>query len=89
MYLPDDLHRYLAREASVRGTSMAEVAREAISEYRARRAAEETTGASALMGCLTDDLPDTDLASEVDEGLAEYYGVGGRWEQDSGLCGHS
>ncbi len=89
MYLPDDMHRYLAREASERGTSMAEVAREAIAEYRSRRAAEVGVGASALVGCVTDDLPDTDLASQVDEGLAEYFGAGGEWEEGSGLCERS
>lgn len=89
MYLPDEMHRYLAREASERGTSMAEVAREAIAEYRARRTAEEGAGASALIGCVKDDLPDTDLASQVDEGLAEYFSAGGVWEEDSGLCERS
>lgn len=89
MYLPDDMHRYLAREASERDTSMAEVAREAIAEYRARRTAEKGAGASGLAGCVTDDLPDTDLASQVDEGLAEYFGACGGWEQGSGLCERS
>lgn len=57
--------------------------------YGACRVADDGSGASALVGCVSDDLPDTDLASQVDAGLAEYFGAGGAWEQDSGLCERS
>jgi hypothetical protein len=88
MYLPDDMHRYLAREAADRGVSMAEVAREAIAQYRTRRATEAAPGLDALVGVLNDgDAARTDFAHTVDETLAEYYAEGGAWEQENGLAG--
>lgn len=82
MYLPEELHRYLAREAAERRTSMAEIAREAISEYRVRHAGENAESVSELVGCLVDDLPDTDIAMQVDSGLDDYFGPGGEWESE-------
>jgi len=80
MYLPDDLHRFLARESAERGISMAEVAREAIGEYRAHREEQTHRGVAAILGVLNDDDEATDLALTVDETLAEYYGEGGAFE---------
>jgi len=84
MYLPEEMHRYLTREGAERGVSMAEIAREAIAEYRARRAADSDTGVSAILGVLTDADPATDLALRVDETLDAYYAEGGAWDQDAG-----
>jgi hypothetical protein len=86
MYLPDDMHRYLAREARERGISMAEVAREAISKYRASREAERATSVSALIGVLGDDVVDPGMSTSMDEVFAEYFGTGGSWEQGNGLA---
>jgi hypothetical protein len=86
MYLPDDMHRYLAREASERGISMAEIAREAIGQYRLRRAEELQPDVGALVGVLEDGIAVKDSATSIDETLAEYYGEGGAWEQANGLA---
>jgi hypothetical protein len=86
MYLPDDMHRYLAREASERGMSMAEVAREAIGQYRLRRAEELQPDVGALVGVLDDEIVVKDSATSIDETLAGYYGEGGVWEQENGLA---
>lgn len=86
MYLPDDMHSYLAHEASERGISMAEVAREAIAQYRVMRAEEHRPSIGALVGVLSDGLAETDLASQVDSGLDVYYAPGGAWEQEHGVA---
>ncbi len=80
MYLPDDLHRFLVREAAARGSSMAEIAREAITQYRARTAEAEGSQVAALFGVLSDTDPATDLAMHVDDTLEEYYGEGGAFQ---------
>lgn len=89
IYLPDDVHRYLTREAAERGTSMAELVREAVAEYRtARGTEEEVTGIDALIGCLDDsdfEFPHNSSMS-VDEVLDDYYAPGGLFEQENGLC---
>jgi hypothetical protein len=82
MYLPDELHRYLAREAKARGSSMAEITREAIAEYRGRHADTGTAAVSALFGVLSDNDESTDLATSVDEALEGYYAPGGPWESE-------
>ena len=86
MYLPDDMHRYLARESSERGVSMAEIAREAIAQYRTRRAEERQPDVANLIGVIEDDLTNTDLAGTVDETLAEHYAEDGAWEREHGLA---
>lgn len=86
MYLPDDMHRYLAHEASERGVSMAEVAREAIAQYRARRAEERRPDITGLIGMIEDDLTQTDLAITLDETLADHYAENGTWEREHGLA---
>lgn len=83
MYLPEELHRYLAREAELRGTSMAEIAREAIAEYRTIHADERAVSISALVGCVEDDRPESDLALNVDDGLADYFAPDGEWEREN------
>ena len=82
MYLPDELHRYLAREAKARGSSMAEIAREAIAEYRGRHADSGTAAVGAIFGVLSDNDASTDLATSVDETLEGYYAPGGTWESE-------
>ncbi|MDP2183825.1 MAG: CopG family transcriptional regulator [Actinomycetota bacterium] len=80
MYLPDDLHRFLVRESAERGVSMAEIAREAIGEYRAQREEQVHRGVQAIFGVLADDDEATDLALTIDQTLAEYFGEGGAFE---------
>lgn len=87
MYLPDDLHRFLAREAEERGTSMAQVAREAIAQYRARREDSRPTGVAAIVGVIDDADPSADLSAQVDETLEEHYGPDGGWEAIKGVGG--
>lgn len=86
MYLPDDMHRYLAREAGARRISMAEVAREAISQYRASREEAGTPHAAALIGVLGDDVVDPHMSLAVDKVLSEYFGPDGEWERENGLA---
>jgi hypothetical protein len=86
MYLPDDMHRYLARESNERGISMAEVAREAIAQYRTRRAEERRPDVASLIGLIEDDLSQADLAVTIDETLADHYAEGGAWEREHGLA---
>jgi len=86
MYLPDDMHRYLARESSERGVSMAEIAREAIAQYRTRRAEERQPDISNLIGVIEDDLIQSDLALTIDETLSEHYAADGAWEREHGLA---
>lgn len=82
MYLPEDLHRFLAREAAERGTSMAEIAREAIGEYRARVRASGREGIEALIGIVHDEDPAVDIAERVDEALAEHYASDAAWGEE-------
>jgi hypothetical protein len=85
IYLPDELHGYLAREAQEQDTSMAALVREAIAEYRTRKSELEPSDISAIFGCIPDDRPETDFAQRVDEGLSEYFAPGGQWDQENGL----
>jgi hypothetical protein len=86
MYLPEELHDYLIEESARRGVSMAEIAREAIGEYRVSRQVAPKHNYEALIGCIDDDGPETDVSSHVDEYLAEYYKVGGKWDQEHGFA---
>lgn len=86
MYLPDDMHRFLANEADERGVSMAHIAREAIAEYRSVREAERPVRVSALFGVIDDSETADDLALSVDATLAEHYAEEGLWEQENGLA---
>ena len=87
MYLPEELHRFLVREAEEQGVSMAHVAREAISQYRTRVDEARPQGVAAIVGVVKDSDPGTDLAMQVDETLEEYYGAGGEWERGKGIGG--
>lgn len=82
IYLPDDLHRYLSREAREHDTSMAALIREAVTDYRDRRAAHDV-GIDALIACLDTQGSETDYAHDVDEGLAEYYAPAGLWDREN------
>lgn len=86
MYLPDEMHGYLVREAKARGISMAEVAREAITQYRATREEASAADVSALFGALGPDVIDPDMSETVDGTLAEYFGADGEWERGNGLA---
>jgi len=85
MYLTDELHRFLVREAADRGIAMAEVAREAIGEYRARQLAARPLGVDSLIGVVVDDDAATDLAERVDEVLAESVSADAAWERETDL----
>lgn len=87
MYLPEKLHRFLAREADERGVSMAHVTREAITQYRTRREEARPRGVAAIVGVVEDSDPGIDLATQVDETLKDYYGAGGEWEGSKGVGG--
>lgn len=87
MYLPDDMHRYLATEAASRGVSMAEIAREAIAEYRSRVSEGVPADVSAIIGIANPTGPATDDASRVDEVLGEYYAAGGVWDEEHVVAG--
>lgn len=65
---------------------MAEIAREAIAEYRSRAETPAKTNYMAIVGVI--DVPGgpTDDSMHVDEILAEYYKVGGKWDQEHGLA---
>ena len=89
MYLPDEMHGYLAREARERGVSMAEVAREAISQYRAAHESTPTRDYSALIGIIDEPGSTTDAASQVDEVLDGYFSPQGTWAQEHDLADHS
>ena len=84
MYLPDDLHRYLAREARGRGVSMAEIAREAIAQYRQAHEEDRRSEVSPLVGVFGVDVVDAGLSESVDVTLAEYFEPSGTWEQENG-----
>ena len=87
MYLPEDMHRYLATESASRGVSMAEIAREAIAQYRTRASASAKTDISAVIGIVGESGPCTDDASRVDEVLDEYYATGGTWDEEHVVAG--
>lgn len=82
MYLPDELHRYLQEEAARSGSSMAEVAREAIAEYRAAHEKPAQRDYSAIIGVIDVPGPPTDDTMHIDEVLAEYYRPGGAWDRE-------
>lgn len=86
MYLPAEMHAYLADEAGRRGVSMAEVAREAIAEYRVRTEQVPKRNYMAIVGIIDDGGLETDFSSHIDEHLAEYYKVGGKWDQEHGFA---
>ncbi|MDO9556120.1 MAG: CopG family transcriptional regulator [Coriobacteriia bacterium] len=86
MYLPEEMHAYLADEAERRGVSMAEIAREAISEYRTRAEAVPRLNLDAFIGIIDEPGPTTDDSEHVDELLDEYYKVGGKWDQEHGFA---
>lgn len=86
MYLPEEMHAFLAEEAEKRGVSMAEVAREAIAEYRTKSETRPKHNYMAIVGIIDDEGLETDIAEHVDEYLAEYYKVGGGWDQEHGLA---
>lgn len=83
MYLPEELHRFLAAEAASREISMAEVAREAISEYRARAQAERPKGVRKLIGIIGEDAPASDVANELDAPLNDAEWAA--WAEKKGL----
>ena len=89
MYLEEEMHAYLAQEASRRGISMAEIAREAIAQYRTQSAERPTPGIAAVIGLIDTPGPPTNDAERVDELLGEYYGPGGAWDREHGLVGDS
>ena len=82
MYLPEEMHRYLSTEAASRGVSMAEIAREAITQYRANASSQAPADVSAIVGIVGGSGPPTDDASRVDEILGEYYAQGGTWDEE-------
>ncbi|MDH4140187.1 MAG: ribbon-helix-helix domain-containing protein [Coriobacteriia bacterium] len=86
MYLPEELHRFLAEEAERRGVSMAEIAREAIGEYRTRSETTPKHNYMAIVGIIDVPGPPTNDSERVDEILDEYYKVGGKWDQEHGLA---
>lgn len=86
MYLPEELHAFLAEEARRRGSSMAEIAREAIAEYRVRSEVAPARDYSAIVGVIEDDDPATDLSMRTDELLGEYFKPGGEWDREHGLA---
>lgn len=79
MYLPEEMHRYLALEADQRGVSMAEVVREAIAQYRTANAQEPVVTLDALFESVQDSDPANDLALHIDEVLTDHY-ASGTWE---------
>ncbi|MHB1341648.1 MAG: ribbon-helix-helix domain-containing protein [Coriobacteriia bacterium] len=86
MYLPEEMHAFLAEEAENRGVSMAEIAREAIAEYRTKSETKPRYNLDAFIGIIDEPGLETDIAEHVDEYLAEYYKVGGGWDQEHGLA---
>lgn len=85
MYLPEEMHRFLAAEADRRGVSMAEIAREAIAEYRTKAENDSGYDLEAFIGVIAEPGLPTDDSEHVDELLDEYYKVGGKWDQEHGL----
>ena len=76
------MHRFLVNEAASRDVSMAQVAREAISEYRARREAERSQGVGAIIGVVRDG-PETDVAADLDAPMGDDEWV--EWATKKGL----
>jgi hypothetical protein len=89
MYLPDEMHGYLVREADERGVSMAEIAREAISQYRAAHESGVVRDYSVLIGIVNEPGEITDAASQVDEVLDGYFAVKSEWDQEHGYADRS
>lgn len=79
MYLPEEMHRYLADQADHRGISMAEVVREAITHYRTANEQEPVVTLDALFESVQDTDPADDLALHIDEVLTDHY-ASGSWE---------
>lgn len=87
MYLPEEMHAYLAEEAERRGVSMAEIAREAIAEYRSQHQSARKLDLSPIIGIIGGEGgPVTNDAERVDEILDEYYARGGLWDQEHGFA---
>lgn len=83
MYLPEEMHAYLAGEAARRGVPMAEIAREAIAEYRTARDLATAPDVSALIGAIGDEGPPLEVAARADETLAEYFADDGDWQREN------
>jgi hypothetical protein len=82
MYLPEELHRFLATEAKARDVSMAQIARDAISEYRSSIRAERPSQVQAIIGVVSDG-PRTDAAAELDAHLPDEDWEA--WAREKGL----
>ncbi|MHB1136254.1 MAG: ribbon-helix-helix domain-containing protein [Coriobacteriia bacterium] len=85
MYLPAEMHAYLADEAGRRGVSMAEIAREAITEYRTRTEQVPKRNYMAIVGIIDEPGPPSNDSQRIDELLDEYYAVGGGWDKEHGF----
>ena len=83
MYLPEQMHAYLAEEAARRGVPMAEIAREAIAEYRTARESAPVPDIAALVNAIGGDGPPVETAARVDETLGEYFAEGSDWDQEN------
>lgn len=86
MYLPEDMHRYLSAEAARTGVSMAEIAREAIAQYRASHETAPAYDLDAIIGVIDASGSPTDDAERIGDALSEYYAPGGAWERENGLA---
>lgn len=86
MYLPEEMHAFLVQEAEKRGVSMAELAREAIAEYRTKAETKPRYNLDAFIGIMDEPGPPTNDSEHVDELLNEYYKVGGKWDQEHGFA---
>lgn len=82
MYLPEEMHRFLVRESAARDVSMAEIAREAISEYRTRRESESPPSVGALIGVVSYG-PESDVVAELDAPMGDEEWV--EWASKKGL----
>lgn len=85
MYLPAEMHAYLVDQAERRGVSMAEIAREAITEYRTRTEQAPEHDYTAIIGIIDDGGPPSNDSERIDEILDEYYAVGGGWDREHGF----
>lgn len=83
MYLPEQMHAYLAEEATRRGVPMAEIAREAIAEYRTARESAPVPDITALVDAIGGDGPPMEVAARVDEALEAYFAEGSDWEREN------
>jgi hypothetical protein len=82
IYLPEEMHRYLGAEASRQSKSMAEVVREALSEYRAHAEERSAPVFSGIIATISDSDPATDVSDRVDEVLGEYFEAGADWDKE-------